>query len=274
MYSYEIYIESVFIINLVLNILILILTGRTLKLPVSRLRILAGGLIGALAYCLVLILPAEIFSYPMKILIGLIPAGILMCILTFRSRGAGNILRQTGFLFIFAFLIGGTMLFLRRQIPFINRYGERVWLILILGYTVFAVWDYFLRLYRLKQESHYLTVYIPCETKEVNIVALVDTGNGLIEPVSGKPVAVLEELAWEKLKPLMKPEKTKIIPYHNIGNAHGLMTGYELNEIYIEQSGRRLKYEKVIVAVGPGKISGKGKYQMILNPILFKNVSS
>jgi hypothetical protein len=64
----------------------------------------------------------------------------------------------------------------------------------------------------------------------------------------------------------MREEKTKVIPYHNIGNPHGMMMGYELEKIFIEQSGQRKKYEKIIVAVGPGKMSASGEYQMILNP--------
>ncbi|MCL2253699.1 MAG: sigma-E processing peptidase SpoIIGA [Lachnospiraceae bacterium] len=269
MYSYEIYIERVFIINLVLNILILILTAKTLKLSVTRIRILAGGILGALGYCIILLLP---LTYRTKIAVGLIPISILMCVITFRTKGLRNVLRQTGYLFIYAFLIGAVMIFLQRQVPFAAKYSGGGWLIISLGYTVYAVLDYFLKIHRRHEENFFVDVSIPCLTEEINIIALVDTGNGLTEPVSKKPVAVLEEKVWEQLKPLMKPEKTKAIPYHNIGNAHGLMIGYELEEIYITKSGQRERYENIVVAVGPGGISQSGDYQMIINPKLINNL--
>ncbi|MCL2717568.1 MAG: sigma-E processing peptidase SpoIIGA [Lachnospiraceae bacterium] len=267
---FEIDIGKVFIINLVLNIFILILTARTLKLSATKLRILAGGVFGALGYCLALPLPV---TYPVKVFIGLVPVSLLMIKLTFKSQGIKNILRQTGFLFIYAFLTGAVILFLQRQITVFGLHSDKVWLVLVLGYTVFALSDYFLKLHHRNQENVFLIVFIPCEGKEIEVTALVDTGNGLTEPVNGKPVTILEEAVWQELKPLMKPEKTKAIPYHNIGNAHGMMIGYEISEIYIEKSGQKVRYENVIVAVGPGKISGSGKYQMILNPQLFKKVS-
>ncbi|MCL2050187.1 MAG: sigma-E processing peptidase SpoIIGA [Lachnospiraceae bacterium] len=260
---YEIDIEKVFIINLVLNVFILILTAKTLKLSAARLRILAGGAFGALGYCLILLLPV---TYQAKIFIGLIPVSILMAKLTFMSKGLKNVLRQTGFLFVYAFLIGGIMIFLMQKMGIFSLYAEKAWLILILGYTVFAAVDYFLKKYQRHKENVFVKVSIPCGNVKIDVTALVDTGNGLVEPISKKPVAILEQTAWEPLKPLMKPEKTKAIPYHNLGNANGMLTGYEIGEIYIEENGQRGKYENVIVAVGPGKMSGRNEYQMILNP--------
>ena len=262
-----VYIERVFIINLVLNVFILILTAKTLKLSATWIRILIGGAIGAFGYCIALIIPV---SYPVKVLVGLIPVSFLMAKLTYKSQGIKNVLRQTGFLFVYAFLTGAMMLFLQRQIPIIGLYADKVLIILILGYAVFAVTDLLLKIYQRHQDNVFLEVIIPCADETEVVTALVDSGNGLIEPISKKPVAILEEAVWERLKPLMRPEKTKVIPYHNIGTTNGLMTGYELDEIYIGQSGQLGRYESVIVAVGPGKISGNGEYQMILNPELLK----
>lgn len=264
---YEIYLERVFIINLILNVFIMILTAKTLKLSVTRLRILLGGTIGAFGYCLTLLLP---ISYTAKVFAGLIPISALMAKYTYRSQDFKNILRQTGFLYVYAFLLGGIMIFMHNRIPLIGKYTEKVWLIITLGFATFAIVDHFLKIHKSHQENVFLQVGIPCGVEEVSVTALMDTGNGLTEPVSGKPVSILEETAWERLKPLMKPEKTKAIPYHNIGNPHGLLIGYELSELYIEESGRREKYESVVVAVGKGKISKGGKYQMILNPQLLK----
>ena len=260
---YEVYIEKVFVINLVLNIFILILTAKTLKLVVPNLRILIGGVIGAFGYCLILPLPV---TYSVKVLIGLIPVSILMAKITYKTVGFKNVLRQTGYLFIYAFLTGAIMLFILQHVPLAGLYTDKVLVILILGYVVFVAVDFFHKWNRQHQENVFTKVSIPCGLEEITVTALIDTGNGLIEPISKKPVTILEETVWELIEPLKKPEKTKVIPYHSIESTKGIMTGYEIETIYIEHSGQRIKCENVIIAQAPGRISASGEYQMILNP--------
>ena len=55
-----------------------------------------------------------------------------------------------------------------------------------------------------------------------------------------------------------------MIPYHSIGKERGLLEGYEIDEIVVKGHTGRKQFEKVIVAVYKGKVSGKGSYQMIL----------
>ena len=102
----------------------------------------------------------------------------------------------------------------------------------------------------------------------VEVMALIDTGNGLTEPISKKPVAILEENEWKKLKIWMKPEKYKIIPYHSIGKERGMLEGYEIDALEIKSDAGDKRFDKVIIAIFKGKISQKGSYQMILPPEL------
>ena len=74
----------------------------------------------------------------------------------------------------------------------------------------------------------------------------------------------MDEEVWNSLKRWMRPEKYKMIPYHSIGKERGLLEGYEIDEIVVKGHTGRKQFEKVIVAVYKGKVSGKGSYQMIL----------
>lgn len=265
---YEIYIDSIFLINFILNIFLLTLTAKTLNRTATRRRIIAISAVGALGYCIILCLP---LSYSGKILIGLIPVSVGMAKLTFNTKGVRGIIRETGYLFVYAFLLGGVMLFLLKRFSFLNRHSGKIWCVLGVAYIIYSTLDYVGKKHRSRKANPFCKVFIPCGDKEVVITALIDTGNGLKEPVTGKPVSILEEKIWEQLKPLMREEKLKVIPYHSVGNSHGMMEGYELPGLIVEQEAQKVCYEKVIVGVCQGQISSGKRYQMILHPELLEN---
>ena len=97
-------------------------------------------------------------------------------------------------------------------------------------------------------------------------MALIDTGNGLREPVSGRSVSILEEEVFQKMKEHLLPEKMKVIPYHSVGKAHGIMMGMEVSNIKIRTDDGEKELPEGILAMYQGKLSKSGSYQMILSP--------
>lgn len=89
---------------------------------------------------------------------------------------------------------------------------------------------------------------------------LRDTGNQLVEPITGKSVFIIEQ---EMLKDidisLLKPI---FIPFNSVGKEHGLMEGFVGDSINIE--GRIV--ESPIIGIHKGKLSQENKYNMILPP--------
>lgn len=119
-----------------------------------------------------------------------------------------------------------------------------------------------------KRAADIYKVKLRGEYNEIELDALLDTGNSLREPVSGKPVSVVEEACLLQLAGIKAPEKLKAIPYHSVGRNHGIMEGYEVPEIVIEGKEESMRWQKVIVGISRNKISANGKYQMILHPDL------
>ena len=62
----------------------------------------------------------------------------------------------------------------------------------------------------------------------------------------------------------------RLIPYHSIGRAHGLLRAVTVSELYLRKDGQEKKIADVTVAVGPGRLSRSGGYQMILHPALLE----
>lgn len=77
----------------------------------------------------------------------------------------------------------------------------------------------------------------------------LDTGNGLHDPVSGKPVAVAAESLWKRMDELgfLRQERYCAIPYEAVGGG-GVLDGVRIDALYIEQ--RQIK--GCIIAKGDG----------------------
>ncbi len=63
----------------------------------------------------------------------------------------------------------------------------------------------------------------------------------------------------------MLPEKQKVIPYHSVGKAHGIMLGMEVSNIKIRTDDGEKELPEGILAMYQGKLSESGSYQMILS---------
>lgn len=100
--------------------------------------------------------------------------------------------------------------------------------------------------------------------KECQVTALLDTGNDLREPVSGKAVCVVEESSvpwniWEE------KEGIYMIPYRAVGTEAGLLPAVKVHQVKIVDSGGVYCCQEMLLAVYRGKISAHGKYQMLLH---------
>jgi len=123
-----------------------------------------------------------------------------------------------------------------------------------------------IRFLQKRKENPFCTVILQGESEELQITALIDTGNGLREPVSGRSVSILEEEVFRKMKDRLLPEKLKVIPYHSMGKTHGIMMGMEVSNIKIRTDDWEKELPEGILAMYQGRLSESGSYQMILSP--------
>ena len=259
------YIDSIFLINFVMDLFLLTLTVKSLKKTATFKRIIAGSLTGAAGYCLVLVLPH--ISYPVKVLCGMIPITVGMLKISCKVKGVKQLCFGSGYLFTYSFLLGGFMLFLRNNIPAFREREFSIWLILLAGYLGFQICIWGIRKYKKTAQNHFCEVEFSGDGEPITVFGLVDTGNGLKEPISGKAVAVLEEEVFDKMTWAKREEKYKVIPYHSIGTEHGILEGYEVDRVLVKTESEARELRDVLVAVYKGRLSVKGEYRMILPPI-------
>ena len=170
-----------------------------------------------------------------------------------------------------AVLLGGSIAILQKWIVK-SRFSVLQMLAMTIGLT--CILRFLLQhFFRTKQKLFY-SVVLYCDGREYPMKALTDTGNGLVEPISKKPVCLVGmdyfERQWEKegKRRDFQPERFRAIPYHAVGTPNGILYGYEMDRLIIFTDERKVEINKPMIGISEHAIAGQGAYQMILQPQL------
>ncbi len=261
--KFEVYLDVVFVIQLVLDYCILKLTAEVMRLKTSQIRILLSSLLGAVGCCIML-LPMGI-NGKFKIFTTVIFFGSLMTIIAFRVRG----IRQYISLFLMitssGFLLGGAARWCMNFMG--HKFSLPISILVIAAVCRILIWG--LQQYR-KQHSPFMPVTLRIRNADggldkITVVALVDTGNRLAEPLTGKPVCIISE----GIVSILQSQEYRIT-YHALGNDDGHMKAHRIEEMIIHTKEGDVSAKDVMLALYPGKISKKDAYHMILHPAYLK----
>lgn len=102
-------------------------------------------------------------------------------------------------------------------------------------------------------------------------MALLDTGNGLYDAISKKPVMLGSKKFLEKLWKGKDPPLMRMIPYHSVGKKMGMLCAFRAQRLEIECGGDWQFVEDAWVAVCEECVSVDGEYEMILHPDMLNN---
>jgi sigma-E processing peptidase SpoIIGA len=186
----------------------------------------------------------------------------------FRFDHVFAFLRIVALMLCVSFVFGGAILFLEQMIPAEGPYQlMSVWGILLVGMLVF--WGMEKMLSGCEKEVVCL-VELSGKGAEVSVKALVDSGNSLVEPVSGLPVCVVEREVFRRLWQKGNPEGIRLIPYRSVGRKKGILYGYPVPEMVIHIRGVSIVCRNVYVGIAEEKLSSDGTYGMLLHPALLK----
>ena len=257
---YEVYIDIFLVQNVLMDMQLLILTLLLLKEKIIFRRVLAASLIGG-AGAVIILISGIGFQIIYILLVLVLDAGmILICIgqpikreLMVRRLAMG-IIYLHGMVFAYGKLMECTARLIR------EKYAQ------ILVPAIIASIVLFILTYRKIVESrHIYEVTLTEEGENIVYKALFDTGNFLIDPISGKPVSVVEETDITRRWLEMYPQKYKIIPYQSVGRTHGILEGIVVDELMIQKEREQVVKKGAVVAFYKGKLAGDGAFQMILN---------
>ena len=280
-----IYIDTLFLLNALVDYLLLLAAARLVGEPLRRWRFALGAGLGGV-YAVAIFMPGLSFlAHP---LCRLASVALMMVV----SYGGSRRLLRQGLLFVVltcAFgggvvaigLLGGTGLSLGNGVFYSALDLKVVLLSAAVCYGVLTL--VFRRLARHSAANGELVpVRLRLGERMVDLTALVDTGNTLTDPVSGRPVVVAE---GERTAPLFPREhrpgpgdltdpaaaltrlgtgawrgRFRLLPYRSVGVDRGLLLAVRLDGLELDGQGRG----PVLVALSPTPVSDGGGYQALV----------
>ncbi len=270
-----VYIDSVFLLNALMDYLLLLAAGRLAGISPRRLRYAVAAVLGGV-YAVAVFLPGGGFlaSPAVKLaagtLVGLTAYGgeprLLRMLLLFLGVSCG----MAGAVLTVGFLAGGVPMM---SGVFYTDVSIRV--LLIAATAAYAVLTVVFRASaRHGVRGELLPVKICISGKMQTLTALWDTGNGLRDPIGGAPVLVVEGGIIRESLPrglrflleserLERPAETmellcraapelhpRLLPYHAVGVRSGLLLA--IGTDWIEVAGRR--YPRGLVGLAPTEL--------------------
>lgn len=265
----EIYAEYLFAENFLMGILILYLSAKIGNLRTSRKRIIIGGILCGL-------FSFVIFIQNMGMLLGTlvkIAFSVLLSYVSFKK----SLCKGTVLIYVVSAFTGGMTIILlyvtriggvtSNAVLYIN---DITYINVVFGGVVsYAVLVAFCKIIAAKQlkERIFTDITVEIDGHRVTHRALIDSGNFLKEPLTGRAVAIISKSAASSLKSLEGIDFDKrycLIPYSSIGVKSGLLEGYRVDNAYI--GGRTLG--SIVVAVYDTefcRLGEEGDYQMLLS---------
>ncbi len=282
------YIDVYFIINWVMNMLVLWLTAilfrNSFKVKRSSMAAMVGAIWALLPY--VTKLPIWIFSWAGELVVA-----VVMCKIAYRCQGGRKIVTMALRLYAVTWCVGGclNMIYYQTAAGTYIRYmlyGEKEevsawWLVLtataIAGGLLGASWWY---RHEGKKDSLLYPVELCFHEKKVELIGLLDTGNQLYT-ITGKPVnvigiSVLEQLSKEKaewvkqylegtLNEVDALEGIMLVPFQSVGTSQGMIPVVWIDTMTIKKNTSEEVVSRPAFGISKEEIFCDRKYQIILN---------
>ena len=283
-----IYLDTLFLLNAAMDYLLLLCSARLAGEELHRLRMAAGGVLGG-AYAAAAVLPgAEFLLHPLC----KIGSAVLMVVVGL--GGSRRLLRQSILFFVLACafgggvlaigLLGGGGLSLGGGLIYS---GMDVKIVLLSAAGCYVLFT--LTMSRVGRHTAAAGELIPLRLRlfdrEVCFTALVDTGNTLTDPLSGRPVIVAEADSLSGLFPgreapaaqeLNAPDRAlerlntgrwrgrfQLLPYRAVGVECALLLAVRVDSLLVDGKERG----SALVAFSPTPVSDGGSYRALVGAI-------
>lgn len=271
-----VYIDAVFVLNWVINALLLLAAARIRGAPVRRGRFWAAGALGAV-YAVCCYLPGLAFfqSWPVKLL-----ALALMLVAAFgvRRQTAGS-----GVVFlVLAICLCGVVYFVATvlmgvHVPIGGIYPVTFPELLLTTALAYIGGRLVMEKTAVRPTEQLYPLRLTLGAATVQLQALHDTGNSLHDPVSGQCVTVISADALAQVLgrdavralrhqdlqaavQLLAPYRPRLIPYRAVGVAGGLLVAIRCTRL---QVGNHIQ-KNALIALSPTPVSDRGDYAALI----------
>lgn len=298
----QVYVDVMLAVNLLMDFFILWAAGRLANIKTSFGRLLLGAMLGA-SYSLVIFFPDSVMLNSLPAKIG---CSLLMVLLAFYPVRLRVFLRALVFLYMISFAMGGAVIaanYLSDDTPGFLRVMGGVGILggglhygwLLLGLSVALLIGWFGLAYSRKsklQKEYVSPLNISLAGRILTTKGLLDTGNQLCDPLTNKPVVVVEsevlkeilplsiwqavnqdDLAMYKLAAGLEQEwasRIRLIPFSSVGRNKGMMAGIRPDWIEVVQGEECFRRTDIILGLVNKTLCKEGRYHALLPPAVYE----
>lgn len=281
--KYVIYIDVFFCVNLVMDFLILKLVSLYIKPQTTYIRCILGAILGSTFGVLSLLISYENIIWHM--LFSYIFIAVAMVVGTFGLGTRRELIKRCIVLYVVTIFLGGLInllysytymgVFLQNLFWGLRNTTNILWMIGATFFTYICLKALVRIVKRNSKTNMLVAVKLVHKGKERLLTGLIDTGNSLREPYTGKPVHIVCE---ETISSLLESqdlhtERFKLVPFTSVGKNHGLIKVITIDELWVYTIEDTLKYtndaiyikNEVAIGLYEGSLSNVGEFQMLLH---------
>lgn len=254
----KIYLDYIFLENLIVNALISINTYKFSKEKIKIQKIILGSIFISIYTTIIFVLNDTFLN---SIFIKLI-AVMIYTYITFNIKNFVAILKYTIYYFLFSFLYVGIIisvsLFLKINLESI---GTKILIYLISELILYIFTEYLWKMWKSNIKNNDLSYKLNINGQE--ILGFVDTGNNVKDITTGLNVLFVDFKYKEKLKYILD-EKRKREIYTNTVNASSQKTGYIIKDVEVYKKNKKVgKIKRIVICFADLNVSNK-KYSALI----------
>lgn len=288
-----VYIDVVFLENLILNVIILYATSLIAKMNLKIIRTIISASIGSIYAIMYYIFQIGLYSN----IIFKFVLSVIMIYVAFNPKEFKTLLKVLILFYLTSFVFGGASLSViylvnaqRINIQngmIIGKYTMNTILTGIIIAFIVIVIAFKIIKSKISKNDLFCDIRFKINNKEIKTKAMLDTGNLLKEPITNIPVVVAEhKLLYdvipneildnienilggdlENISDEVKNDyisKLKVIPFTSLGKQNGILLGIKADELIVEEMNSEKKIDKVIIGIYNKELSKKRTYSALI----------
>lgn len=291
-----VYLDIIFLENLFMNYIILLATGISLKIKIRHGLLIISSILGSIYSVFVYIQNNHnSLNIGLKILLS-----IFLVFIAYVPKTVKQLTKELIIFYLISFAFGGcaiSLMYVVKPENIIQRNGVLIGsypikIVLLGGIIGFVIVGIAFKIVknRVFAKDMICNVKIKVNKSEINVKALIDSGNMLKDPISGMPVIVIEkdklksvipDVILDNLTKILNGEiekddmteyisKFRVIPFSSLGKQNGMLLGIKVEKICLEFEEEVKIINNSVMAIYDKKLSRNENYSALVGLDLIK----
>lgn len=204
-----VYLDLLLIINFIFDLLLLLTINIALKRYSKIHRLFIAALFGEITLLSLFIPFTSLLLTVLKIIMG-----IAMAIIAFGYKNLKYTFYNVLYLYMLSIILSGFIYYLNIEFNNINYL-----IILLISPIILYIFIKSIKVLKEIKNYYYKVKIIFYDNHELTITGFLDTGNKLVDPITNKPIILINK---KKIKSLINIRSPMYVPYNSL-NHHGLL---------------------------------------------------